>query len=183
MKRRKEVSEIKTGTIFEVTRGPLLSALQWVYRAAEKKDPMRHVCFRTIHIRDNAGVKQAVSTDGHRLHVFSSPKLEIEPGTYQVIVANHAMIAKKTELEFPDYPKIMAGERKPIFEKREHFMPKVLFEINYAGNCVNPDYVRDACQKDVGLMAYSIGKDGMILLESETYSETLFQALIMPLVL
>jgi hypothetical protein len=112
---------------------------------------------------------------------------EIKTGTYQVIVSVHAMIAKKTELEFPDYPKIMAGERKPIFGKHEVFMPKVLFEISRAGNCVNPDYVRDACQKDVGLMVYSIKKtdntDGMILLESETYSETLFQALIMPLVL
>ena len=184
--RQKEAieSRIETGTIFTVTRGPLLTALQWVFRAVEKKDPIRPpIYFKTIHIRNNAGIKQAVSTDGHRMHVFTSPKLEIEPGTYRVIVATHVMIAQKTELEFPDYPKIMEGKRETIFEKREYLFPKILFEINRAGNCVNPDYIRDACQKDVGLRAYKIGQT--ILLESDTYysGSELYQALIMPMVI
>ena len=103
--------------------------------------------------------ENAVCTDSQRLHMIKLDR-DIPAGLYDVITSttNDIVLCESTvDGQFPNYKQVLyAGEDEPVKLSvwNKHMNgARTLFDIISKGICVNPQYIKDACE-DTGELTF-----------------------------
>ena len=107
--------------------------------------------------------ENAVCTDSRRLHMIKLDR-DIPAGLYDVITSttNDIVLRESTVGgQFPNYKQVLyEGEDKPVklsvWNKLTNGA-RTLFDIMSKGICVNPQYIKDACEDTGELTFHSAG--------------------------
>jgi len=109
--------------------------------------------------------ENAVCTDSRRLHMIKLDR-DIPAGLYDVITSttNDIVLHESTVGgQFPDYKQVLyEGEDKPVkLSVWNKYMngARTLFDIMSKGICVNPQYIKDACE-DTGELTFHSADGG-----------------------
>ena len=107
--------------------------------------------------------ENAVCTDSRRLHMIKLDR-DIPAGLYDVITSttNDIVLHESTVGgRFPNYKQVLyAGEDEPVKLSvwNKHMNgARTLFDIISKGICVNPQYIKDACEDTGELTFHSAG--------------------------
>ncbi len=112
--------------------------------------------------------ENAVCTDSRRLHMIKLDR-DIPAGLYDVIASttNDIVLHESTAGgQFPNYKQVLyEGDDKPVklsvWDKHMNGA-RTLFDIMSKGICVNPQYIKDACEDTGELTFHSAGGGGPI---------------------
>ncbi len=112
--------------------------------------------------------ENAVCTDSRRLHMIKLDR-DIPAGLYDVITSttNDIVLRESTVGgQFPNYKQVLyEGEDKPVELSvwNKHINgARTLFDIMSKGICVNPQYIKDACEDTGELTFHSADGEGPI---------------------